>query len=329
MQSRIAHSDVPATATGAAQCSGRRCAVRRAATGAGCAPVLDTAQVDPYNPLLRLEPSSCAFSAKRSPSTMCCWCRRSPRSCPTTPPRHPALPQHHAEPAAGVRRDGHRDRGPPRDRHRAGRRHRHRAQEPHAARQQAAEVARVKRYESGVLRDPVIITPELPVREVMALSQPARHLGLPGAGGQQGGRHRHRPRPALRDALRRAGARDHDAARAPDHRARRHHARRSQGADAQAQARARAGHQRRLRAARPDHRQGHHQADQLPERRARRARQAARRRGGGRGRGHRGARRAAGQGRRRRDRGRHRARPQRRRDRARALGQAELSRRST
>ena len=38
---------------------------------------------------------------------------------------------------------------------------------------------------------------------------------------------------------------------------------------------------------------------------------------------------AAGHGRRRRDRGRHRARPQRRRDRARALGQAATTRRST
>jgi IMP dehydrogenase len=36
--------------------------------------------------------------------------------------------------------------------------------------QQAAEVARVKRYESGVLRDPITVTPEPPVREVVALS---------------------------------------------------------------------------------------------------------------------------------------------------------------
>ena len=59
-----------------------------------------------------------------------------------------------------------------------------------------------------------------------------------------------------------------------------------------------------------------------PERRARRARPAARGRGGRRRRGHRGARRGAGQGRRRRDRGRHRARPQQGRARPRALGQA-------
>ncbi len=65
--------------------------------------------------------------------------------------------------------------------------------------QQAAEVARVKRYESGVLRDPITITPDRTVREVMALSQPARHLGLPGAATGKSGRHRHQPRPALRN----------------------------------------------------------------------------------------------------------------------------------
>ncbi|MEY4123190.1 MAG: Inosine-5-monophosphate dehydrogenase, partial [Pseudomonadota bacterium] len=38
------------------------------------------------------------------------------------------------------------------------------------AQEQAAQVAKVKRYESGVLRDPVVITPETTVRQVMALS---------------------------------------------------------------------------------------------------------------------------------------------------------------
>ena len=42
--------------------------------------------------------------------------------------------------------------------------------------QQAAEVAKVKRYESGVLRDPVVITPTHTVRQVMALSE---QLGIP------------------------------------------------------------------------------------------------------------------------------------------------------
>jgi IMP dehydrogenase len=44
---------------------------------------------------------------------------------------------------------------------------------------QAAEVARVKRYESGVLRDPITITPDLPVREVLALSKQHGISGFP------------------------------------------------------------------------------------------------------------------------------------------------------
>ena len=45
--------------------------------------------------------------------------------------------------------------------------------------QQAAEVARVKRYESGVLRDPITVTPDTPVREVMALSEQHGVSGFP------------------------------------------------------------------------------------------------------------------------------------------------------
>ena len=45
--------------------------------------------------------------------------------------------------------------------------------------QQAAEVAKVKRYESGVLRDPVVITPTHTVREVMALSEQLGVSGFP------------------------------------------------------------------------------------------------------------------------------------------------------
>ena len=46
-------------------------------------------------------------------------------------------------------------------------------------RQQAAEVARVKRYESGVLRDPITITPEMRVRDVIALSRQHGVSGFP------------------------------------------------------------------------------------------------------------------------------------------------------
>ena len=47
------------------------------------------------------------------------------------------------------------------------------------AQQQAAEVARVKRYESGVLRDPVVITPQHTVRQVIALSEQLGVSGFP------------------------------------------------------------------------------------------------------------------------------------------------------
>ncbi len=44
---------------------------------------------------------------------------------------------------------------------------------------QAAEVAKVKRFESGVLRDPMTIPPDLTVREVMALQQQHKISGFP------------------------------------------------------------------------------------------------------------------------------------------------------
>ncbi|MEK0418841.1 MAG: dehydrogenase [Pseudomonadota bacterium] len=47
------------------------------------------------------------------------------------------------------------------------------------AKQQAAEVARVKRYESGVLRDPITVTPDMPVRVVMELSKQHGVSGFP------------------------------------------------------------------------------------------------------------------------------------------------------
>ncbi len=44
---------------------------------------------------------------------------------------------------------------------------------------QAAEVAKVKRFESGVLRDPMTIAPELPVRDAIALQRQHRISGFP------------------------------------------------------------------------------------------------------------------------------------------------------
>ena len=45
--------------------------------------------------------------------------------------------------------------------------------------QQAAEVARVKRYESGVLRDPITVTPDTTVRKVLELSRQHGVSGFP------------------------------------------------------------------------------------------------------------------------------------------------------
>ncbi len=47
------------------------------------------------------------------------------------------------------------------------------------AAEQAAQVAKVKRYESGVLRDPVVITPSHTVRQVMNLSEQLGVSGFP------------------------------------------------------------------------------------------------------------------------------------------------------
>jgi len=47
------------------------------------------------------------------------------------------------------------------------------------AKAQAAEVAKVKRFESGVVKDPVTISPSMTVREVMDLSRKHKFSGLP------------------------------------------------------------------------------------------------------------------------------------------------------
>jgi IMP dehydrogenase len=54
-----------------------------------------------------------------------------------------------------------------------------------SAQEQAAQVAKVKRYESGVLRDPVVIGPNTTIRQVMTLSD---ELGISGFPVVDGGR---------------------------------------------------------------------------------------------------------------------------------------------
>jgi IMP dehydrogenase len=45
--------------------------------------------------------------------------------------------------------------------------------------QQAAEVAKVKRFESGVVKDPITITPDMSVRDVLTITRQYRISGLP------------------------------------------------------------------------------------------------------------------------------------------------------
>jgi IMP dehydrogenase len=48
-----------------------------------------------------------------------------------------------------------------------------------SARAQAAEVAKVKRFESGILRDPITVTPNMTVRDVIEITRQHRISGLP------------------------------------------------------------------------------------------------------------------------------------------------------
>ena len=44
------------------------------------------------------------------------------------------------------------------------------------AERQAREVARVKKFESGVIKDPITVTPDITIREVLALTRAQEHL---------------------------------------------------------------------------------------------------------------------------------------------------------
>ncbi len=162
---------------------------------------------------------------------------------------------------------------------------------------QAAEVAKVKRFESGVVKDPLTIPPTMSVRDVRRPEEAVPVLGLAGGRGQARRRHRDQPRPALRDEPRPARRQHHDQGRPPRDRAGRDGSRDREGADAPAPARARAGRQRRPRIARTHHRQGHPQVHRASARVQGRPRPPARGRGGGHRRRHRRARRGAGRGR--------------------------------
>ena len=54
-----------------------------------------------------------------------------------------------------------------------------------SAQAQAAQVAKVKRFESGVVKDPITITPDMTVRDVLALTRQHKISGLPVVQGKQ------------------------------------------------------------------------------------------------------------------------------------------------
>ena len=66
----------------------------------------------------------------------------------------------------------------------------------HVARPAGGEVAKVKRFESGVVKDPITIPPTMTVRQVLALTQQHRISGP--AGGRARQRRRHRDQRDLR-----------------------------------------------------------------------------------------------------------------------------------
>ena len=78
---------------------------------------------------------------------------------------------------------------------------------------QAREVGRVKKFESGVIKDPITVSPDMTHPRGARPHPLARHLRRAGGGGQEGGGHRHPPRPAVRRQARCAGLRGDDSRR--------------------------------------------------------------------------------------------------------------------
>ena len=130
---------------------------------------------------------------------------------------------------------------------------------------QAEEVRKVKRFESGMVVDPITIFPDATLADALALMKPRldlRHSGGRARAGRQAGearRHPHQPRRALRRRSAPAGDRPHD----PQSRDGRGGGQPRRGAAAPASAPDReAGRGRRCRPLRrPHHRQGHREGD--------------------------------------------------------------------
>ena len=144
---------------------------------------------------------------------------------------------------------------------------------------QADEVAQVKKFESGIVINPVTIHPNASLKDALDLMAAHRISGIPvveARQGRQAGRYSHQPRRAL--CLQHGPARVRADDEAADHGEGHLRPGRGQAAPAQASHREAAGGRRRAPLHRADHGQGHHQGAAEPERRQGRERPPAGRR---------------------------------------------------
>ena len=163
--------------------------------------------------------------------------------------RRPVRAAHAAHPHARCRcvsvADGHRHRAPHGHLHGPGGRASAFIHKNLSIAAQAAEVAKVKRFESGMIVDPITLEPEQPISRGARDHERAPDLRPAGGARREARRHPHQPRPALREATSAARSTTVMTARGPDHRAARRHARARQGAPAREPHREAAGRRRR------------------------------------------------------------------------------------
>ena len=144
---------------------------------------------------------------------------------------------------------------------------------------QAAEVAKVKRFESGVVKDPITISPDMTVRDVLKLTRQYRISGLPVVESNRVVGIVTNRDLRFENNLDQPAQQHHDAARTPGDREGRREPRRGDDAPAPASAGTRARDQRRLGVEGPHHGEGHPQVLRTPERVQGPVRPTARRRG--------------------------------------------------
>ncbi len=133
-----------------------------------------------------------------------------------------------------------------------------------SAEQQADEVDKVKRSESGMIVDPITMSPDRPVKDALALMSKYRISGVPITQKGRAGRNPDQPRSPFRDAHRAPDLRGDDEGKA-HHRSGGDDPRRGEGHPASASSREAPGGGRELYAQGAHHRQGHPEGDEVPE----------------------------------------------------------------